>query len=88
MIDKILRRRRKSLNEAVLDATRELGKCYSRIELAVSKLEKRSRDLFNICAACVKKGSRARATVYANELAEIKECSPSSSMFSLPLKEQ
>ncbi|MCD6088427.1 hypothetical protein J7K07_01735 [Candidatus Bathyarchaeota archaeon] len=72
MIDKILRRRRKSLNEAVLDATRELGKCYSRIELAVSKLEKRSRDLFNTCTACVKKGSRARATIYANELAEIR----------------
>ena len=72
MIDKILRRRRKSLNESILEAIRELGKCYSRIELVVSKLEKRNHDLFNTCIMYIKKDSKARATIYANELAEIR----------------
>ena len=72
MIDKILRRGRRSINEAILEATRELGKCYSRIELVCSKLAKRNRELFDTCVFYTKKGSRERATIYANEIAEIK----------------
>jgi len=72
MIDKILRRSRRSINEIILEATRELGKCYSRIELVCSKLAKRNRELFDACVFHTKKGSKARATIYANEIAEIR----------------
>jgi len=72
MIKKILRRSRRSLTEIILETTRELGKCYSRIELACSKLAKRDRELFNMCVFYTKKGSKARATVYANEIVEIR----------------
>ncbi|HIE18829.1 TPA: hypothetical protein EYP75_03795 [Candidatus Bathyarchaeota archaeon] len=72
MIDKILRRNRRSLTEMILEATRELGKCYSRIELVCSKLAKRNQDLFDMCVFHTKKGSKARAAIYANEIAEIR----------------
>jgi len=72
MIKKILRRSRKPMNELILEATRELGKCYSRIELACSKLAKRDRELFDACVFHTKKGSKARAAIYANEIAEIR----------------
>ena len=72
MIKKIFHRNRRSINEMILEATRELGKCYSRIELACSKLAKRDRELFDACVLYTKKGSKARAAVYANEIAEIR----------------
>ena len=56
----------------ILEATRELGKCYSRIELMCSKLAKRDRELFEACIFWIRKGSEARASVYANEVAEIR----------------
>ncbi len=72
MIEKIFRRNRRPINELILEATRELGKCYSRIELVCSKLAKRDRELFDACVFYTKKGSKARAAVYANEIAEIR----------------
>jgi len=72
MIDKIFHRNRRPINELILEATRELGKCYSRIELVYSKLEKRSQKLFEACIFYSKKGSKTRATIYANEIAEIR----------------
>jgi len=72
MIDKIFRRSRRSITEIILEATRELGKCYSRIELACSKLAKRDQELFDACVFYTKKGSKARASIYANEVAEIR----------------
>ena len=72
MIDKIFHRNQRSINELILEATRELGKCYSRIELAYSKLKKRNQELFEACIFYTKKGSKTRATIYANEIAEIR----------------
>ncbi len=50
----------------------ELGKCYSRLELVSSKLSKRDKDLFEACSFYMGKGNKIRATVYANEIAEIR----------------
>jgi len=72
MIEKIFRKNRRSLNELIVEVTRELGKCYSRIELACSKLAKRDQELFDACIFHTKKGSKARASIYANEIAEIR----------------
>lgn len=72
MIEKIFRKNRRPINELILEATKELGKCYSRIELACSKLAKRDRELFDACVFYTKKGSKVRATIYANEVAEIR----------------
>jgi len=72
MIEKIFHRNRRPINELILEATRELGKCYSRIELVCSKLAKRDRELFNACVSCTRKGSKRRAAIYANEIAEIR----------------
>jgi division protein CdvB (Snf7/Vps24/ESCRT-III family) len=73
MIKDFFRKARKPLSEMILQATRELGKCYSRLELASSKLGKRDKELFDACSFYLKKGSKARATVYANEIAEIRK---------------
>ena len=56
----------------ILEATRDLGKCYSRIELACSKLVKRDRELFDACVFHTKRGSKVKAAIYANEIAEIR----------------
>jgi len=73
MIKDLFRRSGQPLTELVLQTTRELGKCYSRLELASSKLEKRNKDLFDACSYHMKKGSKARATIYAKEIAEIRK---------------
>jgi len=73
MIKDLLRRSGKPLSELVLETTRELGKCYSRLELASSKLEKRNDKLFDACSYHLRKGSKARATIYAKEIAEIRK---------------
>jgi division protein CdvB (Snf7/Vps24/ESCRT-III family) len=56
-----------------METTMELGKCYSRLELASSKLSKRDEDLFEACSFYMGKGNKTRATVYANEIAEIRK---------------
>ena len=73
MFKEVFNRRRKPLSELILETTCELGKCYSRLELASSKLEKRSRQLLETCSLHLEKGCKSRATVYASEIAEIRK---------------
>ncbi len=73
MIKDLLSRSGKKLGELVLKSTGELAKSYSRLELASSKLEKRNRELFDACTFHLKKGSKARAAIYANEIVEIRK---------------
>jgi division protein CdvB (Snf7/Vps24/ESCRT-III family) len=73
MIKDFFHRTKKPVSELILETTRELGKCYSRLELASSKLSKRNEDLFDACSFYMGKGNKARATVYANEVAEIRK---------------
>ncbi|MEM1514909.1 MAG: hypothetical protein QXT26_05110 [Thermoproteota archaeon] len=64
---------KKSLNEMLIGSICELGKYYSRLELASSKLTKRERDLFNECVSSLSKGMRGKAAIYANEIAELRK---------------
>ncbi|MEM0010944.1 MAG: Snf7 family protein [Candidatus Bathyarchaeia archaeon] len=64
---------KKSLNEMLIESICELGKYYSRLELAYAKISKRERELFNECASFLSKGLRDRAVVYANEIAELRK---------------
>jgi division protein CdvB (Snf7/Vps24/ESCRT-III family) len=73
VIKDLFRRAEKPLNELVMQASQELGKCYSRLELASSKMEKRHKDLFEACTYYLKEGSVARAKVYAVEVAEVRK---------------
>lgn len=73
MIKEVFGRLRRPLGEVLLDAIRELGKCYSRLELAYIKLSKREKKLFDECTLYLRKGLRSRAIVYANEIAEIRK---------------
>jgi len=73
MIKDLFHKSGKPLSELVLQTTRELGKCYSRLELASSKLEKRNKELFDACSYYMRKGSKARAAIYAKEVAEIRK---------------
>lgn len=73
MIKDFFHRTKKPVSELIMETTRELGKCYSRLELASSKLSKRDEDLFEACSFYMGKGSKTRATVYANEIAEIRK---------------
>ncbi|MEM2431561.1 MAG: hypothetical protein QXX94_06370 [Candidatus Bathyarchaeia archaeon] len=73
MIKEILGRTRRSLNESLLEAISEMGKCYSRLELAYAKLAKRDKELFDECASYLSRGLKNRAIVYANEIAEIRK---------------
>jgi division protein CdvB (Snf7/Vps24/ESCRT-III family) len=73
VIKDFFHRTKKPVNELIMETTGELGKCYSRLELASSKLSKRSEDLFDACSFYMGKGNKARATIYANEIAEIRK---------------
>jgi division protein CdvB (Snf7/Vps24/ESCRT-III family) len=73
MIKDFFHRTKKPVSELIMETTRELGKCYSRLELASSKLSKRDEDLFEACSFYMGKGNKTRATVYANEIAEIRK---------------
>ncbi|MCS7120823.1 MAG: hypothetical protein NZ952_06455 [Candidatus Bathyarchaeota archaeon] len=73
MIKDLFRKSEKPLDQLVMQASLELGKCYSRLELASSKLEKRHKDLFDACIYYLKEGSKNRATIYANEVAEVRK---------------
>ena len=73
MIKDFFRRTKKPISELIMETTRELGKCYSRLELASAKLSARNEDLFEACSYYMGKGNKARATIYANEIAEIRK---------------
>jgi division protein CdvB (Snf7/Vps24/ESCRT-III family) len=73
LIKDFFQKTKKPINELVLETVKELSKCYSRLELTSSKLEQRSEVLFDSCSFYMKKGSLERATVYANEIAEIRK---------------
>jgi division protein CdvB (Snf7/Vps24/ESCRT-III family) len=73
MIKDFFHRTKKPISELIMETTMELGKCYSRLELASSKLSKRDEDLFEACSFYMGKGNKTRATVYANEIAEIRK---------------
>jgi division protein CdvB (Snf7/Vps24/ESCRT-III family) len=73
MIKDFFHRTKKPVSEIIMETTMELGKCYSRLELASSKLSKRDEDLFEACSFYMGKGNKTRATVYANEIAEIRK---------------
>ncbi|MEM2433021.1 MAG: hypothetical protein QXJ19_05675 [Candidatus Bathyarchaeia archaeon] len=66
-------RTKRSLNEMLIESICELGKYYSRLELAYSKLVKRERELFNECIVSLSRGMRNKAVVYANEIAELRK---------------
>jgi len=72
MIKDFFHRTKKPVSELITETALELGKCYSRLELVSSKLSKRNKDLFEACAFYMGKGNKARATIYANEIAEIR----------------
>jgi division protein CdvB (Snf7/Vps24/ESCRT-III family) len=73
MIMGALGRSKKSANEVLLEAIRELGKYYSRLELAYTKLTKRDRELFDECTSHLSRGLKNKAIIYANEIAEIRK---------------
>ena len=64
---------RKTLNELLIESISELGKHYSRLELAYNKLAKRDKELFDECVSCLNRGMKNRAAVYANEIAELRK---------------
>ncbi|MEM2960531.1 MAG: hypothetical protein QXU67_02890 [Candidatus Bathyarchaeia archaeon] len=61
------------MNETLLEAISELGKYYSRLELAHAKLSRRDKELFDECASYLSKGMKNKAIIYANEIAEIRK---------------
>ena len=73
LIKDFFQKTKKPINEIVLETVKELSKCYSRLELTSSKLEQRSEGLFDSCSFYMKKGALERATVYANEIVEIRK---------------
>jgi len=62
-----------SPNDLILLTLRELNKQYSKLELITTNLRKRDKDLFEICKSSLEKGQKERATIYANEVAEIRK---------------
>jgi len=62
-----------SPNDLILLTLRELSKQYSKLELITTNLRKRDKDLFEICKSSLEKGQKERATIYANEVAEIRK---------------
>jgi len=73
MIKEAFRKTQKPASDLILQTMRELGKHYSRLELAYAKLERRNKELFDTCCFYSRKGFKARAVVYANEVVEIRK---------------
>ncbi len=73
MIREVLGRGRKPLSELAAQATNELGKHHARLELAYKKLDRRNRELFEACTTSLNKGLKAKATIYATEISEIRK---------------
>lgn len=72
-LKEIFGRVKKPLNEIIPEAIGELGKHYSRLELAYNKLARRDRELFNECVFYLSRGLKNKAVIYANEIAEIRK---------------
>jgi len=62
-----------SSSDLIIQTLRELNRHYSRLELASSNLHKRDKELFEICKSCLEKRQKERATIYANEIAEVRK---------------
>ena len=62
-----------SFTEKIVGTTRELGKHYSKLELASHKLRRRGDELLGICKMSIKNGFKERALIYANEISEIRK---------------
>lgn len=73
MLKEIFGRAKKPLSEILLETISELGRHYSRLELAYNKLAKRDKELFNECVSYLSRGLRNKAVVYANEIAEVRK---------------
>lgn len=73
MLKEMFGRAKRSLSEILLEAISELGKHYSRLELAYNKLARRDRELFDECVSYLSKGLKNKAIVYANEIAEVRK---------------
>ena len=73
MIKEAFRKTQKPLSELLLQTMGEMGKHYSRLELAHARLEKRNESLFEACSYYLQRGSKGKAAIYANEVAEIRK---------------
>ncbi|MEM2111322.1 MAG: hypothetical protein QXX08_05520 [Candidatus Bathyarchaeia archaeon] len=73
MIREVFGKMRKPLGEVILQAMSELGKHHARLEMTYLKLDKRNKELFDACSSCLSKGLKAKATIYANEISEIRK---------------
>jgi len=62
-----------SPTQLILQTLTELTKQYSRLESITVNLQKRDRYLFGICKLSLEKGMKERATIYANEVAEVRK---------------
>jgi len=60
-------------SQLILQALTELSRQYSKLESIVINLQKRDKYLFDICKLSIEKGLKERATIYANEVAEIRK---------------
>lgn len=70
---KDLFRRDPPLRDTVHRTIRKLQAQHSRLELATSKLNQRKKILLRKCTSAMKNGQKERATIYANEIVEIKK---------------
>jgi division protein CdvB (Snf7/Vps24/ESCRT-III family) len=66
-------RRDPPLRDTVYRSIRKLQAQHSRLDLAAAKLDQRKTVLFNKCTLAMKNGQKDRATIYANEIIEIKK---------------
>jgi len=62
-----------SVKDKILQTTRDLGKQYSKLELASHTLQKRSDELLRICKSSIKNGRKDRAIIYASEVSELRK---------------
>ncbi len=62
-----------SPNQLILQTLTELTKQYSKLESITVNLRERDRYLFGICKLSLEKGMKERATIYANEVAEVRK---------------
>ncbi len=66
-------RRDPPLRDTVYRTVRKLQAQHSRLDLATARLNQRKETLSNRCTLAITNGEKERATIYANEIVEIKK---------------
>lgn len=77
---------RESLKDQLAEASASLKTFTAKVEMAINKMNERAKNLLTLAAECYARGDKARAMMYAGEIALIRNLSQKLTKSSLALE--